>query len=459
MAGNRIIVDVAGTQAGRVEIDVHPLFLPPLVYEDDVLVIPHNFCGIRIRKAGEFLWLNASGQLVEAENHGDVLEMGEEYYLGGIEFTGPINSCQQNHPWYFPIPLSFGGNGPQFGAQRLVIQLNDLTDPIEFIDRAREPLNLKDLYDWEKFQDLDDKFEALSDYCQHHQFKDFCESDGEDFEEWSVELRKGTIEDESPSKEPPDKSSIFQARHGLSEAQYQRLTTKFAAQGVMPTWVNFYNVGSEVFVNVIYIRAKTRWLARHNLSGSQYQELYDTQVKNGSLKLKHVDSYVDDGQIKYAVILIEGSSANMPAYHGITAAEHQEEFDAWTAQGFVPVNLSVTSIDGQRRYAGFYEKKTVGGLAVKSFLTGEQYQTFVDEQVKAKREIAYLKSYNHKGDIHYSAIFYGNINRSQVLRHGMSSSGYQREFDQWVGQEGYALKLVTAAARGSNPVFAAVWQK
>jgi hypothetical protein len=235
MAGNRIIVHVAGTQAGRVEIDVHPLFLPPLVYEDDVLVIPHNFCGIRIRKAGEFLWLNASGQLVEAENHGDVLKMGEEYYLGGIEFTGLINSCQQNHPWYFPIPLSFGGNGP-------------------------------------------------------------------------------------------------------------------------------------------------------------------------------------------------------------------------------PVNLSVTSIDGQRRYAGFYEKKNVGGLMVRSFLTGEQYQTFVNEQIKAKREIAYLKAYNHNGDIHYSAIFYGNINHPQVLRHGMSSSGYQREFDKWVGQ-GYALKMVTAAARGSNHVFAAVWQK
>ena len=130
-----------------------------------------------------------------------------------------------------------------------------------------------------------------------------------------------------------------------------------------------------------------------------------------------------------------------------------------TAQGFVPVNLSVTSIDGQRRYAGFYEKKNVGGLMVRSFLTGEQYQTFVNEQIKAKREIAYLKSYNHNGDIHYSAIFYGNINRSQVLKHGMSSSSYQSAFDKWVGQEGYALTMVTAAARGSNHVFAAVWQK
>jgi hypothetical protein len=95
---------------------------------------------------------------------------------------------------------------------------------------------------------------------------------------------------------------------------------------------------------------------------------------------------------------------------------------------------------------------------VKSFLTGDQYQTFVNEQVDAKREIAYLKSYNHNGDIYYSAIFYSNIDRPQVLRHGMSSSGYQGEFDKW-REQGYSLKMVTAAARGNNHVFAAVWQK
>lgn len=252
---------------------------------------------------------------------------------------------------------------------------------------------------------------------------------------------------------------ISLAKHGITEGKYQQYVSELAEHGSMPDWINFYNVGDEVFVNVIFRPSKTDWLARHNLTSKEYQDLYNEHVDNGSYKLKQVDSYVKSGQIRYAVILVKGDSTNMPPFHGITAAEHQEKFDTLMAQGFVPVNLSVTSIDGQRRYAGFYEKKTVSGLAVKSFLTGEQYQTFVDEQVEAKREIAYLKSYNHNGDIRYSAIFYGNINRSQVLKHEMSSSGYQREFDQWVGQEGYALTMVTAAAKTRNHVFAAVWQK
>lgn len=252
---------------------------------------------------------------------------------------------------------------------------------------------------------------------------------------------------------------ISLAKHGITEGKYQQYVSELAEHGSMPDWINFYNVGDEVFVNVIFRPSKTGWLARHGLNSAEYQDLYDEHVKDGSYKIKQVDSYVRAGQIRYAVVLVKGDNANMPAYHGLTADEHQKKFDDWTSKGFVPVNLSVTSIGGQRRYAGFYEKKNVGGLAVKSFLTGEQYQTFVNEQVEdAKREIAYLKSYNHNGNIHYSAIFYGNIDRPQVLRHGMSSSGYQGEFDKWVGQR-YALKMVTAAAKDRNQVFAAVWQK
>lgn len=246
-------------------------------------------------------------------------------------------------------------------------------------------------------------------------------------------------------------------KHGLTEGKYQQYVSELSEHGSMPDWIDFYNVGDNVYVNATFRPAKTGWLARHNLNGKEYRAMCDKYITNGAYKFHQVVTYVKSGQIRYAAILIKGSSANMPFYFGITAAEHQKKIDDWTSRGFVPVNMSVTSIGGDRRYAAFYEKKTVAGWAAKSFLTGKEYQAFVDEQIKAKREIAYLKSYSHKGDIRFSAIFYGNINRRQVLRHNMSSSGYQSEYDKWVSQ-GYVLKQVTAA-KGNHTRFAAVWQK
>ncbi|MCB0095613.1 MAG: hypothetical protein KDE50_18650 [Caldilineaceae bacterium] len=252
---------------------------------------------------------------------------------------------------------------------------------------------------------------------------------------------------------------ISLAKHGMPEAQYQKYLTELADHGSFPDWVDFYTVGSDVFVNVIFRPTNgVSWIARHNLSASEYQSFYNDNVHNGPYKLKQVDSYVKGGQITYAVTLVKGSSANMPAYHGVTADHHQELIEQLTDQGFVPVNMSVASVRGQRFYTAFYAKKQTGGFVARSFLTADGYQQLVDEQLDAKREIAYVKSYNHNNEIRYSAIFVQNIDRSQVLKHGMDPVAYQHEFDEWVGK-GYGLQMVSGAVSGDNHRYVAVWQK
>lgn len=251
---------------------------------------------------------------------------------------------------------------------------------------------------------------------------------------------------------------ISLAKHGLSEARYQQYTSELSEHGSFPDWIDFYAVGSQVSVNVIYRPAPGAWIARHGLNGREYQDLLDEYVMNGSYRLKQVDSYVQNGRVRYAAVLMRGGSTAQRAYHGLSAEEHQQRFEGWTSQGFAPVNVCVTSIDGQRNYVAFYEKRNVGGLVSRSALTAAQYQSFVDEQLDAKREIAHLSQYVHKRKVYYSAIFYGNVDRAQVLRHNLSANAFQREFDKWTGQ-GYALKMVTAATTGTSPVFAAVWER
>lgn len=176
MAANRITVHVAGQQAGQVDIDVQPHFLPPLPWDaDGDSVMPTNFCGLHIRQADAFTWLDESGEVVEAENNvADLQTEDPDAYNGGIEFTGPIDSCEEGGPWYFPIPLSFGGNGQQFGAARLVIELTAGSQTIQFIDHNHEPVELPDLFD-----DIPE-IPGIDEFCD--EFPDFCEpvDDSED---------------------------------------------------------------------------------------------------------------------------------------------------------------------------------------------------------------------------------------------------------------------------------------
>ena len=182
----RIIVNVAGPQAGTVEFENTDSFLPELLINEDTgeLLMPTNYCGLRVTHVGGIWWDDGSGNIIEAENHGEIawesgegyMFMGEdvtEYYLGGVEFTGALPTCEDNHPWYFPTPLSYGGNGPQFGAERLILDLDQppgFQPSIEFLDHAHEPMELPDLFeDWEPPADWEEYCEMIPEFCEEEE--------------------------------------------------------------------------------------------------------------------------------------------------------------------------------------------------------------------------------------------------------------------------------------------------
>lgn len=207
---NRIIVHVAGPHAGTIDFDVSPSLLPEVLTDIDTgeVIMPTNYCGLRIKKVGALHWDDGFGNLIEAESHGEVTVsgngyyfMGEEiseYYFGGMEFTGALDTCDTNHPWHFPTPLSYGGNGPQYGAARLILELDQTNafPTIEFLDHAFEPVELPDLYeDWEPPA-------GIEEYCE--QIPEFCEEEDPDPPTVELEIVWGCIlsPDNCPEPDP-----------------------------------------------------------------------------------------------------------------------------------------------------------------------------------------------------------------------------------------------------------------
>jgi hypothetical protein len=245
----------------------------------------------------------------------------------------------------------------------------------------------------------------------------------------------------------------------LTESDYQRTVTALKESGYRPEWIDFYHAGSQVYANATFVRSDgTGWLARHNLTSQQYQGVFDQYVKSGAYSLRHVDIYVKNGQLYYACVLLRRSAGAQAAYHGLTASRHQQRLDSLKAGGYKPVNLAVASVGGNRYYNAYYDKRSTGAWLAKSFLTSAQYQALVTERLQAGHELAYLKAYTHNNQVYYSAVFHQNINRAQVLRHGMNSSQLATEHNRWTAQ-GYSVRMVSGAAVGSQHVFAAVWQK
>lgn len=251
---------------------------------------------------------------------------------------------------------------------------------------------------------------------------------------------------------------IARAWHGLTPAKYQEYATELYASGHTIDWVDFYDVGGKVYVNAIFRPgARDRAYARHDLTADQYQREYDERVKSGRWRLKLVDAYLERGEIRYAFLMVPGDADGAPAYHGVDAKRHQQLFEQYTGRGYAPTSISIVVVDGVPRYATSWARRAAGGLMVRSDLDGREYQKLAEDMVGRGLRLAYLNAWEQAGQLRYSAIYTGGEGR-QVLRHGLTSAEYQEEFDRR-REEGYALRLVTAAGAGREARYAAAWER
>jgi CubicO group peptidase (beta-lactamase class C family) len=201
----------------------------------------------------------------------------------------------------------------------------------------------------------------------------------------------------------------WQARHGLTAADYQTTFNELTQQGYHPVLVNGYATAAGPRFTCIFQQGATDpWVARHGLTSAQYQAAFDQYTGQG-YALDWVSGYFDGTQDLYAAIWRKPASA--PAWqarHGLTSAQYQTTFDQLVAQGYKPVVVCGYSDGAQDRYAAIF------------------------------RHIAGAPAWQ--------------------ARHGLTSAQYQTTFDQLVAQ-GYRLELVNGYSVAGQDRFAAVWTK
>lgn len=201
----------------------------------------------------------------------------------------------------------------------------------------------------------------------------------------------------------------WQARHGLTAAEYQNTFNQLTSQGYHPVLVNGYaTAGGPRFACIFQQGATGAWVARHGLTAAQYQTAFNDNLAQG-YTLTWVSGYFDGSQDLYAAIWRkEPSAPAWQARHGLTSSQYQEFFDQMVGQGFKPVVVCGYSDGAQARFAAIF------------------------------RQIANAPAWQ--------------------ARHGLTPAQYQTTFNELVGQ-GYRLELVNGYTVGGDDRIAAIWTK
>jgi hypothetical protein len=142
----------------------------------------------------------------------------------------------------------------------------------------------------------------------------------------------------------------------MAAAEFQRVSEDLKGQGYRMTDISGYDVGGQDRYAAIWEKRNgPPWEARYGLTSAQYQQTFDDLTTRG-YRLVHVSGYSVGGQAFYAGIWEQGSGPAWQARHGMTAAEFQRMSEDLKGQGYRLTDISGYDVGGQDHYAAIWEK-------------------------------------------------------------------------------------------------------
>ncbi|HEY2293616.1 MAG TPA: serine hydrolase [Thermoanaerobaculia bacterium] len=202
--------------------------------------------------------------------------------------------------------------------------------------------------------------------------------------------------------------------------------------------------------------AEAQWQARHGLTPAQYQSTFDGLVKQG-YRLKCVSGYISGGE-RYAALWVKEPGPAWQARSGLSAADYQKTSDDLAKQGYRPTWVSAHEAGPALHFEGIWEKQSGPAWEARHNLTADQYQQTFDSLTKQGYRPIQVSGYASGGSARYAAIFEKSSGPAWQARHAMTAAQFQKAFDD-LTQQGYRLKDVSGYNLGGTDLYAAIWEK
>ncbi|WP_141137899.1 hypothetical protein [Actibacterium lipolyticum] len=109
VSGDVLTVDFSLVE-GLAQLEFPAANLPEwLPRNDGEILLPDAFCGLNLRRADSIFWQVPGDDAVDDfpfVSTEEVAALGDDFFLGGVEFGGPIGACAGPFiPWQFPQPF------------------------------------------------------------------------------------------------------------------------------------------------------------------------------------------------------------------------------------------------------------------------------------------------------------------------------------------------------------------
>lgn len=206
---------------------------------------------------------------------------------------------------------------------------------------------------------------------------------------------------------------------GVSASCFTQMYNAMVQAGDRPVHIDLHGVGSSSNSTSIWRPSDgTPWGLFLGLNDRDFEYTRNDWVNKKGFRILQLEAYAEAGALKHAMILTKDSNAVQFSRANMNAATWQSEFNAQTAQGFVPVNVSAATVGGSLRIDALMEKWNMGRFASKANIPIADYQAEYDAQKAAHNSLTYIDGYEYNGSAFVSALWHGGLTGGCSAAHG-----------------------------------------
>jgi CubicO group peptidase (beta-lactamase class C family) len=185
--------------------------------------------------------------------------------------------------------------------------------------------------------------------------------------------------------------------------------------------------------------------AYHGVTGAQHQTNFNNLSAQG-YRMISLSVYGNPGDARYAAVWVQRQGPAWVAVHGVDSSGYQSFFNTWTAKGYVPVLVSATGTSSNAIFAAVFEQGVSGAWFARHGMTSGPESTpgtFENQNKVARDKKMILRSfaiYGAANDLRYIAVWHSNPGFVKWRVHPSdTAASYQTAFNAETQLPGYQL--------------------
>jgi CubicO group peptidase (beta-lactamase class C family) len=200
--------------------------------------------------------------------------------------------------------------------------------------------------------------------------------------------------------------------------------------------------------------------AYHGVTAAQHQTNFDRWSAQG-YRMISLSAYGDPGNALYAAVWVQRAGPLWVAIHGVDAAGYQSFVTKWSNEGYHPVLVSATGAINDAVFASVFEQGNPGSWFGRHGMTPADFATANASAFNNGQMIRSFSIYGASSDRRYAAIWHPNPTYVKSHVHPAdSASAYQTNFNAETQLPGVYLNAYRPAyvALSSDAVYCSVFK-